>query len=92
MIAPIARPAPDDLYSWQVYTGGALVLHDLRLRLGDEAFFNVLREYAQRYKYSNAGLEDFIAEAQKASSTDLKPFFDAWLLDTELPEPLIPGS
>jgi aminopeptidase N len=90
MIAPIAKPAPDDLYSWQVYTGGALVLHDLRLRLGDEAFFKVLRDYAQRYQYSNAGLEDFIAEAQKSSSTDLQPFFDSWLLDTELPEPSEP--
>ena len=67
------------------------MLHDLRLRLGDEAFFKVLREYARRYQYGNAGVDDFIAEAQKASSSDLQPFFDSWLLDTELPEPFNPA-
>jgi aminopeptidase N len=84
--APISRPPPDDLYSRDaVYIGGALVFHALRLQVGDEAFFEILRAYYARYQDSYAGTQDFIAVAEEVSGQDLEGFFQAWLYSTELP-------
>jgi aminopeptidase N len=70
----VAEPSPDDLYTASSYTGGALVLQGLRLEVGDETFFDILRTYAERYKYGNAGTTEFIAIAEEVSGKDLKTF------------------
>ena len=67
-------------------SGGAQVFHALRLQVGEEAFFNILRTYHERYRYGNAGTDDFIALAEEISEQELSPFFDSWLMQTELPE------
>ena len=86
---PVAEPAPNNLYSDESYTGGALVFHALRLEVGDEVFFNLLRTYTERYRYGNAGTDEFITIAQEVSGQDLKEFFDQWLFRTRLPD--VPG-
>jgi aminopeptidase N len=84
--APIGQPKPDDLYNHDVvYTGGALVYHALRLRVGDEKFFKILQTYTERYRYANASTDDFIALSEKISGQKLQSFFDSWLYKTELP-------
>jgi aminopeptidase N len=84
--APIGQPKPDDFYNHDVvYTGGALVFHALRLRVGEATFFKILRTYTDRYKYGNAGTDDFIALAEEISGEKLQTFFDSWLYKTELP-------
>jgi aminopeptidase N len=86
LTAPVGQPKPDDLFNSDVvYTGGALVFHALRLRVGDETFFKILQTYADRYRYGNASTDDFIAIAEKISREDLQTFFDAWLYSAELP-------
>ena len=82
----IAEPSPDDLYTDASYTGGALVLQGLRLEVGDEAFFNIMRTFAQRYQYKNAGTTEFTAIAEEVSSKDLKMFFDTWLFSKTIPK------
>ncbi len=82
----IGEPPPDELYAWESYVGGAMVVHALRLQVGDEAFFNILRTYLERYKYGNAGTEEFIAVAEEVSRQELSAFFDSWLMQTELPD------
>ena len=79
-------PPPDDLYRGEVYLGGALVYHALRLKVGEEAFARIIRTYLERYRYGNAGTDEFIALAQEISGQDLKSFFDSWLYSTDLPE------
>ena len=86
---PVAEPAPNNLYSDESYTGGALVFHALRLEVGEEIFFNILRTYTERYRYGNAGTDEFINIAQEGSRQDLKEFFDQWLFSTRLPD--LPG-
>lgn len=66
--------------------GGAQVLHALRLKVGDQAFFRILQLYLERYSYGNAGTETFIAVAEEVSGPDLSAFFDSWLRQTTLPE------
>jgi len=76
---------PDEISTDAIYTGAGLLLHSLRREVGDEAFFKILREYLSRYQYSNATTSDFIDIAEEISGRDLKPFFDSWLYEVELP-------
>ena len=69
-----------------VYIRGALVLHALRLTVGDEAFFETLRTYHEEFKYRNAATADFIAVAERVSGQELDNFFQAWLFDRIIPE------
>ena len=82
----VADPSPDDLYTNESYTGGALVLQALRMQVGDDVFFNILRTYAKRYQYLDAGTADFIAVANEVSGKDLSDFFNAWLFSKHLPD------
>jgi aminopeptidase N len=53
--------------------------------VGEEAFSKILKTYLERYKYKDAGTDEFIAVAQEVSGQDLAAFFDAWLYSTNLP-------
>lgn len=83
---PIGDPGPDDLFGYGVYYRGAIALHALRLDLGDETFFDVLRTYAGRFAHSNATTADFIAVAEEVSGQQLDAFFHAWIYQTALPD------
>jgi aminopeptidase N len=82
---PPGSPAPNNLFNGGVYLRGGLTLHALRLEVGDDAFFEILRTYYDRYKFGNATTDDFIAVAEEISGQDLSDFFDAWLYDEQLP-------
>ena len=83
---PPGSPLPRQLFNSGVYRRGAWVLHALRLRLGDETFFDILRAYYQRYQYANATTDDFIYVAELVSGQDLSDFFNAWLYDERVPD------
>jgi hypothetical protein len=85
-IAPPGNPPVDNLYNLSVYDRGALTLHALRLKVGDEVWFDVLRSYYDRYKYGNAGTDDFIKVAETVSGEDLRAFFDGWLYEEHMPD------
>ena len=82
----VAEPATDHLYTGESYTGGALVFHALYLQVGDEAFFNILRTYTDRYRGGNAGTDELIALAEEVSGQDLDAFFEAWLFSGRMPD------
>ena len=84
-VAP-GDPPKDDLVNSGVYVRGAWVLHALRLKVGDEPFFNILRTYYDRYKYSNATAADFINIAEEISGQQLDEFFDGWLYAKTVPD------
>jgi aminopeptidase N len=80
-------PGPNDLFSLTaVYERGALTLHALRLQVGDEAFFEILREWTRRYRNGNATTEDFIRLCEEISGEELEAFFAGWLYEPGLPE------
>lgn len=81
----IGNPAPDRLFDWLVYSRGAMTLHALRARVGDEAFFDTLRTYAERFRDGNAVTDDFIAVAEEISGQELDDLFHNWLFETEVP-------
>ena len=87
---PPGDPGVTKLFGVSVYHRGALTLHALRLTVGDDLFFSILREWVSRYRYGNATTEDFISLAQEKAGdlpgVDLTGLFDAWLFGETVPE------
>ncbi|MDH5507001.1 MAG: M1 family metallopeptidase [Anaerolineae bacterium] len=84
--SPPGAPPAEHLFNSGVYLRGALVLQALRIEVGDQAFFDVLRTYFSRYHNSNASTADFIAVAEEVSQQDLGAFFDDWLYNPVMPD------
>jgi aminopeptidase N len=77
---------PSDLRDPDLLFGRpALALHALRLEIGDEAFFQVVRTYVERFRFSTPTTADFISTAQEVSGRDLASFFHAWLEEEAVP-------
>ena len=81
----IGDPTAENLFHGALYWRGALTLHALRQRVDDEVFFEIIRTYFQRFKDSNATIEDFIALANEVSGEDLTDLFDVWLYQKVVP-------
>ena len=71
-----------------IYDKGALILHMLRYRLGDDDFFALLREWAQdpARRHGTAITEEFIALAETYAAEDLDGFFWPYLTTEVVPE------
>lgn len=83
----LADPGPADLFDDRVYKRGALTLHALRLSLGDEAFFGVVRAWTARFRHATVATSGFVETvASEVPGRDLAGFFRAWLYETALPE------
>jgi aminopeptidase N len=89
---PPGAPAVDTLFDYSVYARGALTLHALRLRVGDEDFFEILQTYYARYRDSHVTTDDFIAVAEEVSGQSLGDFFQDWLYTTGIPPLLEMGN
>ncbi|HEX8632143.1 MAG TPA: M1 family metallopeptidase [Catenuloplanes sp.] len=84
-------PGKADLFSFAgVYKRGAMTVHALRLAVGDEAFFRILKTWTAEKRNANVATADFITLAERISGKALRPMFDDWLLSTEAPK--VPGS
>ncbi|HET7072616.1 MAG TPA: M1 family metallopeptidase [Mycobacterium sp.] len=81
----LADPGPRDMFDDRVYKRGALTLHTLRGRLGDEKFFGLLKDWTTRYRHSTVVTDDFTGLAANYSDESLRPLWDAWLYSTEVP-------
>lgn len=85
---PPGEPGPDDLFSSSVYVRGAMALHALRVTVGDEDFFAMLKAWASEKAHGNGTTEDFIALAERISGEQLDDLFDDWLFqDSRPPRP-----
>jgi aminopeptidase N len=67
------------------YQKGGWVLHMLRRKLGDSAFWKGIRAYYARYGGGNAVTADFQREMEKAGGQNLQSFFTQWLYMPGLP-------
>ena len=75
----VAPPLDPFRYTGAVYDKGGWVLHMLRRRVGDDAFFAALREYRKRFARGNATRGDLRALFEELSGRGLKQFFDQWV-------------
>ena len=79
-----ARPPADlggarFLFTDPAYERGAMTLQALRAKVGDAAFFAILRKWCARYRHDNVTTATFIAVAEAVSGRQLDSFFDVWL-------------
>jgi len=74
-----ADPTADSLFGSNSYGGGAVVLHALRLTIGDDAFFELLTRWVAENNGESRTTEDFIALATDVAGKPLPQFFDEWL-------------
>ncbi len=83
--SPTGRPSADELFDFNSYDGGAVVLHALRMTVGDEAFFEILQRWVADNRGRSQSTAEFIALAEQVSGQSLTSLFDTWLYTNELP-------
>ena len=79
-------PGRRGLFGYEVYDGGAVILHALRLQVGDVMFFDILRSWAGDGYGRSHSSADFIALVEAMTGEDYTTFFDDWLYATDLPD------
>ena len=77
-VAP-GDPGLAQLFGPAVYDRGAMTLQALRERVGDQAFFTILRDWADRYRYRTVTTRDFISLVNEVSRRKFDGFFHSWL-------------
>lgn len=76
---------PNRFGSGNIYYGPALMWHELREDIGDEAFFDVLRAWPESQENGTADRDEYLAWVEERTGEELTAFFDAWLLGAETP-------
>jgi hypothetical protein len=67
------------VYSYVVYSKGALFFEALRQEIGDQAYFNALRNYYQEYQFRIASGNDLLKIFEQAAGRPLGDFYRKWL-------------
>lgn len=74
-----------DLFGEPVYMRGAMTLHALRMRVGDTAFFEILKTWTITHGDGNVTTIEFIDLAEAISKMALDDLFTAWLVTPTRP-------
>ncbi|KRF07703.1 peptidase M1 [Nocardioides sp. Soil777] len=82
----LADPGPELMFDDRVYKRGALTLHALRLTVGDDAFFALLRGWTDKHAYGTVNTGAFVEFAELSTGQDLAELFDVWLNRATLPD------
>ena len=75
----VGDPGASGLFESAVYDRGAMTLHALRLEIGDEDFFRVLRAWAQSNRYGVVSTADLVRLSERISGEQLDDLFTTWL-------------
>lgn len=81
----LSDPGPQVMFDDRVYKRGALTLHALRLTIGDELFFAVLRTWSRTYRAGTATTGDFVALAEDVAEVPVARLLHTWLDQPALP-------
>ena len=83
----IGDPGPKDMFDDRVYKRGALTLYALKLHLGEENFYSIIRDWVSRYQFQSVSTELF-AEllAEHAPDSRTHELLDRWLFSSALPD------
>jgi aminopeptidase N len=82
----LSDPGPELMFDDRVYKRGALTLHALRLSLGDDAFFDLLRAWVGEHSGGSVTTADFVGLVSDRAETDLSDLLAEWLDETPLPD------
>jgi aminopeptidase N len=76
----------EDMFDSHSYAKGGRVLHMLRSLIGDDAFFESLRIYLERYKFGTAEVHQLRLIMEEVTGTDLNWFFNQWFYSAGHPD------
>jgi aminopeptidase N len=82
---PPGAPGKERLFSRSVYVRGGMTLHALRVTVGDDDFFKILKDWAVQKDNGNATTTEFIALAEQVSGEQLDTLFNDWLYGESRP-------
>jgi aminopeptidase N len=81
----VADPGVDRMFDTQLYKRGALTLHALRHRIGDEPFFALVLDWATMRQHSPVSTEQFVTFCEAHTGQSLSDLFTGWLWTRPLP-------
>ena len=82
---PPGDPGAETLFDAATYDRGAAALQALRVKIGDPAFFTLLRRWATENADGNVDTADFVALAEQVSGQELDGFFTTWIYTSGKP-------
>src|SRR3954449_4135854 len=75
----VANPQRDTMFASAVYRRGGMTLQALREKIGDDAFFRILKTWTREHYHGNGTTKQFTALAERISGQDLGAFFQTWI-------------
>ena len=75
-----------------IYHKGAYVAFMLRHVLGDEAYFEALHKFLDRFRYQQATDHDLQQVLQESTTQDLTPYFTDWVRSNKLADLSLDGT
>lgn len=81
----IFDPAYNMMFAPPTYQKSASVLHMLRLKMGNDDFFDFIRSIITTYPGGNINTAEFVDLAEQASGQDLSQFFQQWIYSPGVP-------
>jgi Peptidase family M1 domain/Peptidase M1 N-terminal domain len=82
----VGNPGRASLFDFAIYGRGAMTLQQLRLAVGDDDFFEILRRWARSHAGGNVKTGQFIALSERVSGKNLDELFDTWLFTPGKPD------
>lgn len=70
----------EDMFDGHSYNKGGRILNMLRAYVGDDAFFESLRNYLEKKKFQSAEINDLRLSFEEVTGQDLNWFFNQWFL------------
>lgn len=89
-------PGADDMFDDRLYKRGAVTVHALRVLLGDDAFFDMVKRWTTQHRMGLVETRDLenlastVAEENGVARSEVQGLFDRWLRHEELPD--FPGG
>ena len=75
----------EDMFDAHTYQKGGRILHMLRNYVGDEAFFESLKLYLEKNKFSSVEIHNLRLAFEQVTGEDLNWFFNQWFLSSGHP-------
>ncbi len=80
-----SRKSPSSNYPSTIYVKGAVVIGMLRYMLGDEMFFDLIRNYLDYFAYQSCSTNDFLNYSVGYTLQNLYWFFEQWVFQSGYP-------
>lgn len=83
---PPAAYDPTKFGVGNIYVSPAIMWHELRLKIGDERFWAMVKAWPKVHAEGNATRAEYLAWVEEETGEELTAFFDAWLLGKTSPK------